>query len=129
MRTFLALMLLGLFFNGAIAESQNRYPFKSVKQEQQFNDLTQELRCLVCQNETLEASSAPLANDIKHKIYQMIQAGKSNPEILDYLKARYGDFIDFNPPFSPRTYLLWLGPFILLGLGFFILFRLTRRIA
>ncbi len=108
---------------------QDRYVFKTTAQQAQFNQLTQELRCLVCQNETLEASNAPLANDIKDKIYQMVLAAKTNQDILDYLTQRYGDFIDFNPPFVPRTYVLWLGPFVLLLVGFIILYRFTKGAA
>lgn len=113
---------------GSAYALHDRYVFKKAGQAEQFNHLTQELRCLVCQNETLEASNAPLANDIKAKIAQMIQQGQSNEAILAYLKTRYGDFIDFKPPLSPRTYLLWFGPFLFLAIGFLIIyFRCFQR--
>lgn len=123
----LVLSLIMLSFLGLAYAYHDRYVFKSEQQEQQFNQLTQELRCLVCQNESLEASNAPLANDIKSKIYTMVLAGKNNEEILAYLTARYGDFIDFRPPITPRTYVLWFGPFALLALGFLIFYRLCRK--
>lgn len=127
MRNFVLILFLSLMLCSAYA-LHNRYVFKEPKQEEQFNQLTQELRCLVCQNETLEASNAPLANDIKAKIAKMIQEGQSNELILTYLKTRYGDFIDFKPPLSPRTYLLWFGPFLLLAIGFLIIyFRCCQR--
>ena len=91
--------------------------------------LAQQLRCLVCQNETLADSQAMLANDLKLQIREQMKAGKSDQEILAYLTARYGDFVLYRPPVKRTTYLLWFGPFILLGAGLFFLFRYikTRR--
>ena len=125
MKYFSILIMLSLILVSAYA-LHDRYAFKSTEQQAQFTELTQELRCLVCQNETLEASNAPLANDIKEKIYQMILEGKSNEAILAYLSQRYGDFIDFKPPLTPRTYLLWFGPFILLLFGFLIFYKVIQ---
>jgi len=124
-KSFLALMLLILCLSAYAL--QDRYVFQTQAQERQFTQLTAELRCLVCQNESLEASNAPLANDIKAKIYEMIQEGQSNEAIIEYLTSRYGDFINFNPPLTPRTYWLWFGPFVLLLLGFYILFNLIKK--
>lgn len=97
--------------------------FADAQQEERFIKLTGELRCLVCQNENLADSNADLAQDLKKEIYGMIQNGDSNEEIIDYLVARYGDFILFRPPFKATTYLLWLGPAIFLLIG--ILFART----
>lgn len=89
--------------------------------------LSKELRCLVCQNETLADSQADLAADLRGQIREQMQAGKSDQEIIAYLTSRYGKFILYNPPVDPTTYLLWFGPFILLLAGFFFLFRYLKQ--
>lgn len=92
--------------------------------EVRYHALIQELRCLVCQNQNLAESNAPLAQDLKQQVSEMLLAGKSDTEIKDYLIARYGDFVLYRPPFKPLTWLLWLGPFVLLGFGLFIAWRM-----
>lgn len=95
--------------------------------EQRLAKLSQELRCLVCQNETLADSRADLAEDLRREIREQIRAGKSDKEIIAFLTQRYGEFILYRPPVQPTTYLLWFGPFILLLAGLAILFRYVRR--
>jgi cytochrome c-type biogenesis protein CcmH len=95
--------------------------------EQRVMALSQELRCLVCQNETLADSRADLANDLRNQIREQMKAGKSDKEIVAYLTERYGKFILYNPPIDPTTYLLWFGPFVLLLAGLFILFRYLKQ--
>jgi cytochrome c-type biogenesis protein CcmH len=95
--------------------------------EQRLKDLSKELRCLVCQNETLADSQAGLAEDLRREIREQIKAGKSDKEIISFLTARYGQFILYRPQVTPTTYLLWFGPFIILIAGFFILFRYIRQ--
>ena len=87
---------------------------------------SQQLRCLVCQNETLADSQAMLAMDLKQQIREQMKAGKSDKEILAYLTARYGDFVLYRPPMKRQTLLLWFGPFILLAAGLYILFRYIK---
>lgn len=89
--------------------------------------LSKELRCLVCQNETLADSRADLAEDLRSKIREQMRAGKTDQEIISYLTDRYGKFILYNPPVDPTTYLLWFGPFLLLLAGLFLLFRYVKR--
>ena len=89
--------------------------------------LESELRCLVCQNQTLAESNAPLAEDLRKEVREQALAGKSDDEIRAYLVARYGDFVLYKPPFEPVTYLLWLGPFLLLAGGAAIWIALLRR--
>ena len=102
--------------------------FNNPEEEQRFTDLTRELRCLVCQNQSLADSSADLAQDLREEIYNEMLAGKSNNEIIDYLVARYGDFVLYRPPLKPVTYLLWIGPALFLLIGVFIAVNfLTRR--
>ena len=90
--------------------------------EQRLTKLSQELRCLVCQNETLADSRADLADDLRQEIREQIRAGKTDQEIIAFLTQRYGEFILYRPPVKPKTYLLWFGPFVLLLCGLLILF-------
>ena len=89
--------------------------------------LAQELRCLVCQNQTLADSNAPLAVDLRNQIREQLAAGKSERDVKDYMVARYGDFVLYRPPFKATTLLLWIGPFLFLALGIFFLLRTARR--
>jgi len=89
--------------------------------------LAQELRCLVCQNQTLADSNAPLAVDLRNQIREQLASGKSERDVKEYMVARYGDFVLYRPPFNAATALLWAGPFLLLLGGFFLLFRRLRR--
>ena len=89
--------------------------------------LTQQLRCLVCQNETLADSHADLAEDLRKEIREQMKAGKSDQEIIAFLTQRYGDFVLYNPPVKATTYLLWFGPFVLLGAGTLLLYRYLKR--
>jgi len=95
--------------------------------EQRLTKLGQELRCLVCQNETLADSRAPLAEDLRREIREQIIAGKSDKEIIEFLTARYGQFILYRPRVTPATYLLWFGPFVLLLGGLWILFNYIKH--
>jgi len=79
--------------------------------------LAADLRCLVCQNESLAGSHAELAEDLRREIREQMKAGKSDKEVVAYLTERYGDFVLYRPPFKPVTYLLWLGPLLFLGIG------------
>ena len=95
--------------------------------EQRLAKLSQELRCLVCQNETLADSRAGLAEDLRREIREQIKAGKSDKEIIAFLTERYGQFILYRPSVTPTTYLLWFGPFVLLLGGLAVLFRYIKR--
>ncbi len=79
--------------------------------------LAEDLRCLVCQNESLAGSNAELAQDLRREIREQMKAGKNDQEVIAYLTERYGDFVLYRPPFKPVTYLLWLGPLLFLGIG------------
>src|SRR6267142_6553782 len=95
--------------------------------EKRVTNLSHELRCLVCQNETLADSRADLAEDLRRTIREQMRAGKSDKEVVAYLTERYGDFVLYRPPVKPTTYLLWFGPFILLVVGLAILFRYVKQ--
>lgn len=85
--------------------------------EERLTLLSRELRCVVCQNEALSDSPAELAGDMRQEIRELMKAGQTDQQVLDFLTTRYGDFVLFRPPFKPLTYLLWIGPFVFLGFG------------
>ena len=89
--------------------------------EKIVNEISAELRCLVCQNQTIADSHADLAVDLKNQVREMVHEGKTQDEIVDYMVQRYGDFVRYRPPVKASTYLLWAGPFLLLFLGIFVL--------
>ena len=89
--------------------------------------LSEKLRCLVCQNQSIADSNAELASDLRGQIREQIAAGKSDDQIVEYMVNRYGDFVLYDPPFKPTTILLWLGPLLLVIGGFFVLIRNLRR--
>ena len=89
--------------------------------------LAHELRCLVCQNQTIADSNAPLAVDLRNQIRTQLEAGKSEKDVLDFMVARYGDFVRYRPPLNAATVALWLGPFVFLAAGFWWLARILRR--
>jgi cytochrome c-type biogenesis protein CcmH len=95
--------------------------------EKRLMEISAELRCLVCQNQTIADSNADLALDLRREIRGMIQQGKSDQEILDFMVARYGDFVLYRPPVQNNTALLWFGPLLILVLGLFALVRYLRR--
>jgi len=103
------------------------YSFDSTAQQQQFQQLTEQLRCLVCQNESLWDSSAPLAKDLRTEIYSKVKSGQSDEQIKQYLVARYGEFILFKPALQAATYALWVMPFLLLLLAFFVVSFIVWR--
>jgi cytochrome c-type biogenesis protein CcmH len=90
-------------------------------------NVADELRCLVCQNQTLADSNAPLAVDLRNQIRAQIENGASDQQVRDFMVERYGDFVLYKPPFKAATLALWIGPFVLLALGAWILRRVTRR--
>lgn len=125
-RLFYSLLLISLLAPAAFGkEAQPTGEDPAV--EQRLHKLSQELRCLVCQNETLADSRADLAEDLRGEIREQIKAGKSDKEIITFLTDRYGQFILYRPRVTPMTYLLWFGPFVLLGGALWILFHYIRQ--
>jgi cytochrome c-type biogenesis protein CcmH len=86
--------------------------------EERARVISADVRCVVCQNEPIDSSNAGVARDLRLIIRERLVAGDTNDEVFEYLVARYGDFVLFNPPWKPSTYALWLGPFVILALGF-----------
>lgn len=101
--------------------------FGSPAKEALYKELIQELRCLVCQNQNLADSNAELAGDLRTETHEMVEAGKSRDEIVDYMVARYGDFVLYRPPVNTTTAMLWGGPFLLVLIGLISLFVYIRR--
>lgn len=101
--------------------------FADPMQQQRYERLIDDLRCLVCQNQSLADSDADLARDLRDEVYQIIQSGKSDEEAITFLTDRYGDFVLYRPPFKSITVFLWLGPFLLLAAGGWFLFGHARR--
>ncbi|MGI8996809.1 MAG: cytochrome c-type biogenesis protein [Pyrinomonadaceae bacterium] len=127
MRRAIAICLL-FGFLPLVAVAQEAAPMAADPElEKRVLALAEELRCLVCQNETLAASQAPLAVDLRREIREQMQRGKTDSEIRAFLVERYGDFVLYRPPVTPATFLLWFGPFLLLVAGSAALFVYLKR--
>lgn len=110
-----------------IEVNQEPLVFENAEQEARFNQLTLELRCLVCQNQNLADSDAPLAHDLREEIHGMMMAGKDDDEIKTFLVERYGDFVLYKPPVKGNTLLLWVAPIALLLIGAIVVGVVVRR--
>jgi cytochrome c-type biogenesis protein CcmH len=125
MRAFAAAVLLA-FCQLAFAQADEiANPDPAV--ERRLKDLGEELRCLVCQNQTIADSNAPLALDLRNQIRAQVKQGKTDDEIRRYMTDRYGDFVLYKPPFKATTALLWVGPFALVAAGVLVFFVVVRR--
>lgn len=124
-----ALLQLGLLLLTSVSFAQaiDPLPFKDHAQEVRFQTLTRELRCLVCQNENLADSNADLARDLRHEVFDLMQQGKSDDEIKQYLVDRYSDFVLYDPPVKSSTVLLWFGPLAILLAGAVVVVVTVRR--
>ena len=120
-------LVMGVLLTPVYAAPVVTYEFASEEQEATFNKLSNELRCLVCQNQAIADSNAELAMDLRDEIYGMLQQGKSEEEIVEFMVVRYGDFVLYNPPLKPMTWLLWFGPAVALIAGFFFVVRIINR--
>lgn len=124
--TLLAALWLGLVALGVQAKEAAPLADDPLT-EKRLLAITAELRCLVCQNQTIADSNADLANDFRREIRKLIAEGKSDQEIMDFMVARYGDFVRYRPPVKGTTILLWAGPGVLLVIGLAVLIRYLRR--
>ena len=122
---FLLLLLSCMAFTLATGAAQSTAEDPAM--EARLRNLSQELRCLVCQNETLAESRAELADDLRREIREQMKAGRSDQEIIAFLTQRYGDFVLYRPRVRPVTYLLWFGPFVLLVGGMLVLYRYVKQ--
>ena len=125
MRSLLLLATL-VFWVPPLQAVIETYEFESAQMEADYKKLIDELRCLVCQNQNLSASDADLARDLRRETYEMLQQGESPQQVVEFMVARYGDFVLYRPQFKSNTYLLWLGPFLLLLVVLYLLVRRLR---
>jgi len=114
------------FSLGSLAAPIETFKFESAETEKVFHKLSEELRCLVCQNQNIAESNADLAKDLRLEIYTMLTEGKSEEEIVDFMVQRYGDYVLYRPPFKPMTWLLWFGPVIVFIFGLIYVVRLMK---
>ena len=124
-RIFLAL-LIALSASGVFARDAVPLADDPVT-EQRLISISEEMRCLVCQNESLAGSRSDLANDLRREIRTLISEGKTDDQIRSFMVERYGDFVLYRPPVKPVTWLLWIGPFVILGIGIAGLLMYLRR--
>ncbi|HBO1215629.1 TPA: cytochrome c-type biogenesis protein CcmH [Pseudomonas aeruginosa] len=127
MKRFLATALLALALCGVARAAIDTYEFASDAERERFRNLTRELRCPKCQNQDIADSNAPIAADLRKQIYGQLQQGKNDGEIVDYMVARYGDFVRYKPPVNERTWLLWFGPGALLLFGVLVIGVIVLR--
>ena len=104
------------------------YPFVNKSDEVLFYSLLDELRCPKCQSSNLSGSNSPISNDLKREVYELVLDDNSSEEIKSFLVKRYGNFIIYNPPLEPATYILWFGPFLLLIMAALIIYLLRKRL-
>ena len=121
------LFIMAVLLSPATAAPVATYDFASEEQEAMFNKLSNELRCLVCQNQAISDSNADLAKDLRDEIYGMLQQGKSEEEIVEFMVVRYGDFVLYRPPIKPMTWVLWFGPAFALIAGFYFVVRIINK--
>jgi len=126
MKRLAALLLLALAVATGFAKDATPLAEDPVV-EQRLIAISEEMRCLVCQNESLAGSRADLAQDLRRELREQIRQGKSDAEIREFMVSRYGDFVLYRPPVKPTTWLLWAGPFLLMAVGIAVLLVYLRR--
>ena len=129
MKSLLTFFIALLIPTYSLSAAEDTYHFNNQTEQQRFEVLTSQLRCLVCQNQNLAESNSGLASDLRNEVYQHIQQGDSDKKIIGYLVARYGNFILYRPPFNLATAGLWLAPIfaLLLGLAYLIYYIRKQR--
>lgn len=127
MKMLFSLVILLTITGTTVVTAAPLYPLPSKTQQQQFQRLLGQFRCLVCQNQNLLDSNAKLAKDLRQEIYEKVQAQQSDQQIHDYLVDRYGEFVLFTPPVKSATWLLWFGPFLALLVALIALVSVIRR--
>ena len=124
---FTLLLLISAFSpNVYSAAAIDAFEFDNIEQEQTFHDLTKVLRCPKCQNQNISDSNAELAKDLRNKTYELVKEGKTEDEVVDYMVARFGNFVRYDPPITPATIFLWLGPLLFILFGFLVLYKQAK---
>jgi cytochrome c-type biogenesis protein CcmH len=124
---WITVCLVLTFFFSAMANALEPIDYQSAAEEQRFKSLTAELRCVMCQNQSIADSNAPIAHDLRLEVLKLMREGKTNSEIKNYLVDRYTDFVLYEPPMKSSNWLLWLGPFLLLLIGAVAIFVTIHR--
>ena len=127
MRYFIHFVFGILLIQAPFAESIEASIFETEEQQSRYTQLIEDIRCPVCQGQSIGGSNSGLAKDLREKVREMILDGQSDPEIYSYMVQRYGDFVVYKPPINIKTYLLWFAPLFILILSMIFLFRSTRR--
>ena len=123
----LLISIVFLLSSTVFADTMESYEFNDADKEARYKALIQELRCLVCQNQNLADSNAPLALDLRRQTYEMVVQGKTNEDVVEYMVTRYGDFVLYRPRFNTMNALLWLGPFLLLLSAVLVAIMIIRK--
>lgn len=121
------LLIVALVFSAPLGAAIDVYQFDGPAQEERFRALLDQLRCPKCQNQSLSGSDADIARDMRARVAQMIRDGYSDDEIIDHFVARYGDFVNYRPPFRAETAVLWFGPVVVFLLGAWLVAAQVRR--
>lgn len=125
---FIGMILLSMTLSSsAFATPVDTYEFKSVDNQKRALELAHSLRCPQCQNQNLIDSNSPVAQDLRLEVYEMVDAGKADNEIIEFMTSRYGEFVLYKPRMEAKTYVLWLGPIALLLFGLLIGFFFIRK--
>ncbi|AMG29859.1 cytochrome c-type biogenesis protein CcmH [Grimontia hollisae] len=127
MKRFLLAILLAAGAAFSVSAAIEIYEFDTPEQEEAFKKLGKELRCPKCQNNNIADSNSGLAQDLRLKVYEMLKQGKNEDEIVDYMVARYGNFVTYNPPLTASTFILWAGPALFVIVGFTVLVMRSRK--
>ena len=127
MRYFIHFVFGILLIQAPFAESIEASIFETEEQQSRYTQLIEDIRCPVCQGQSIGGSNSGLAKDLREKVREMILDGQSDPEIYSYMVERYGDFVVYKPPINIKTYLLWFAPLFILILSLIFLFRSTKR--
>jgi cytochrome c-type biogenesis protein CcmH len=123
----LIVLLFSLLISISAQAAIDAYKFDDPKKEKIYHELTDELRCLVCQNQNIAGSNAELAVDMRRKTYEMVRAGQSKQQVANYMADRYGDFVLYKPPFKASTAVLWIGPFVILAASIWLMLRVIHN--
>ncbi|WP_133076039.1 MULTISPECIES: cytochrome c-type biogenesis protein CcmH [unclassified Pseudomonas] len=127
MKRWLAAVVFGLTLTGIAHAAIDTYEFANDAERERFRELTKELRCPKCQNQDIADSNAPIATDLRREIFRMLGEGKDNQQILDFMVARYGDFVLYKPALTSKTAVLWFGPLALLVGGLVVIGVIVGR--
>jgi len=126
MKSLIAL-LAGMLLSLSAFAAIDSWQFDSVQQEQQYRELTESLRCPKCQNNSIADSNAMIAADMRLKVYQLMKQGQSKQQITDYMVARYGNFVTYQPPLMLSTLILWAGPALFVVMGALVIILRSRK--